>query len=131
MSDTDSNKGRGSPESVADSAAADQQATEIEQLKKQLEAANLQLRDKDDIGWLQQMLTTITCKNSCSTCSRRETLSAFCRKEHRSGSSVVLHLHLLSVLCQISDQWTLIKLHYWKWLISGTGASSLQLEAQQ
>ena len=48
MSDTDSNKGRGSPESVADSAAADQQATEIEQLKKQLEAANLQIRDKDN-----------------------------------------------------------------------------------
>ena len=39
---------RGSPESVADSAAADQQATEIEQLKKQLEAANLQIRDKDN-----------------------------------------------------------------------------------
>ena len=50
MSDTDSNKGRGSPESVADSAAADQQATEIEQLKKQLEEANLQIRDKDN--WL-------------------------------------------------------------------------------
>ena len=48
MSDTDSNKGRGSPESVADSAAADQQATEIEQLKKQLKAANLQIRDKDN-----------------------------------------------------------------------------------
>ena len=48
MSDTDSNKGRGSPESVGDSAAADQQATEIEQLKKQLEAANLQIRDKDN-----------------------------------------------------------------------------------
>ena len=37
----------GSPESVADSAAAEQQATEIKQLKKQLEAANLQLSDKD------------------------------------------------------------------------------------
>ena len=48
MSDTDSNKGRGSPEYVADSATADQQATEIEQLKKQLEAANLQIRDKDN-----------------------------------------------------------------------------------
>ena len=35
-------------ESVADSAAADQQATEIEQLRKQLEEANLQIRDKDN-----------------------------------------------------------------------------------
>ena len=48
ISDNDGNKGRGSPESVADSAAADQQATEIEQLKKQLEEANLQIRDKDN-----------------------------------------------------------------------------------
>ena len=50
MSDTDSNKGCGSPESVVDYATADQQNTEIEQLKKQLEAANLQIRHKDN--WL-------------------------------------------------------------------------------
>ena len=48
MSDTNSNKGRGSPASVADSAGADQQAAEIEQLKKKLAAANLQIRDKDN-----------------------------------------------------------------------------------
>ena len=142
MSDTDSNKGRGSPESVAHSAAADQQATEIEQLKKRLEAANLQIRDKDnqlaaadaDHHNLQEQVEAALqdrdrqlaeaaqatdnarrvlqelnqTQQQLQHRSRREILSAFCRKEHRSGSSSVLHLHLLSVLCQISDQWTLI-----------------------
>lgn len=48
MSDADNDsQGRGSPDSVADPAAADQHAAQMEHLRRQLEAAKLQIRDRD------------------------------------------------------------------------------------
>ena len=155
MSDSDSNKGHGSPESVTDSAAADQLATEIEQLKKQLEAAirnndnQLAAADADYHNLQEQVEAALQDRDrqlaeaAQATDNARHVLQELNQTQQqlqhmqqerdtvcRSGSNVVLHLHLLSVLCQISDQWTPIRRQYWKWLISGTGANSLQLEVQ-
>ena len=130
MSDTDSNKGCGSPESVADSEAADQQATEIEQLKKQLEAANLQIRDKDnrlaaadaDHHNLQEQLQHM------QQGERHCPLSAGKSTDQAAWSSTYI---CLQSCARSATSGTLIRLQYWKWLISGTGASSLQQEVQQ
>ena len=165
MSDTDSNKGRGSPESIADSAAADQQATEIEQLKKQLEEANLQIRDKDnrlaaadaDHHNLQEQVEAALqdrdrqlAEAAQATDNARRVLQELNQTQQQlqhmqqERDTVCFLQERAQIrqqdgppptsafsLCQISDQWTPIRLQYWKWLISGTGASSLQRKAQQ